>query len=228
MFKKYVAIAGVCVLAGCTNIGGLRADLSSIPASKVTIVPTGIFNVEGETSGGPIGLIPALIYQATNSSDREASTARAKQINLGNEVALATAKSIMPLLESTGKFTSVEIHEGTLGSDKFSSWFSINKRTDLLSENSTQGGLLLDYGFQGLSIYKNAILGSYASGTLGVRLIDNRTGNVIGRAKASGISTTSGVRIAADENQPEYEAAVKAAFEQLVGKLAGEALQSLF
>lgn len=218
-------LAAVLMLSGCANTATMRVEVSTVSGSRITVVPTGAVKLEGVSSGigSAFGILGVLIEHAATESSRETSAQRAEKNFPANAILGMAATEIASLLRAKEKFSSIEVASSTLNTTEFTSWFNGDKRTDLLAEPSMHGNLILDFGFQSLTVN-----GSYAGGALGVRLIDSRSGNVIGRARVFGVGQFGGgVKIAVDQDQPEYDAAVKAAFERLVRQLVGESIQKL-
>lgn len=186
-------------------------------------------NARPDPIGCPVpGVLGALIVIEAAATRSSVDTAqRVGRMWPANAILTMTAAEIASLLSAKGEFSSVEVACPTLNAAEFASWFNGDKRTDLLTETPMRGSLILDFGFQHLAVAKY-LTGSYAEGALGVRLIDSRSGNVIGRTRVFGVGAFGGVKIESDQGQPEYDAAVKAAFEKLVRQLVGEAIQKLF
>ena len=213
----------VVFLTGCANISTVQSQSSVFDGKTVLLKPTGKVNIESvsNNTGGAFGIVGFLIEQAATENARNQDV---KIISSAVDPFAISTQKLTENIKKFGNIKSLEFHPVTLGSENFTDWFNGDTRRDVLN-NNTKSDMYIDYGFQGLNTTSN-IYGTYAGGVFGLRVIDAKTGKVIARVRTYG-SGTSGVKILAAKNSPDYSSSVAAAFKELIEKITIEAIDKV-
>jgi hypothetical protein len=169
--KTLFTLCVIFLLAACANTTTLKASKESLDGKKVIFVPTGAVKVEGlsNTIGSQFGLLGMLIENAATEGSRNQAASQVNSILGGGEAFAIAKKSIQANSRKLGNISQIESVPHTLASAEFTSWFNSDDRIDIKNTSQMQGDMAIDFGFQGLNI-NNYLAGTYAEGTLGVRV----------------------------------------------------------
>ena len=219
-----VTLALIGLMAGCANTAVLATNANQFQGKTVTLVPTGVLKIETRSegvSGAPIGALGAFLITAALSSDpinvKGADVVENENAldKIGNEIAASIESSSMP--------KAIKFLPHSIQNTSFPDWFNSGARAEMSQNNS--GEIFVDYGFQGLSL-TSYLAGTYAEATIGIRVIEARTGAVIARARTSGFGAFGGEKVVLSGSE---DAATKArvvadAFSKVIKRVTTEAI----
>lgn len=223
-----------CIIAaissGCA-LPTIKADASRLNNTKVYLVPTGTVQVRGVGAygggGGIAGLVVTLAITAINADKNKNNGDTAGEVFPAEEIFQIASDEIELFLQNNKSPREIVRFTRTLENDSFPTWFNNDSRTDLSSLGVSNSALVLDFGFQHLAITHYLFFGTYAEGSIGVRLIDPKNGQILGRATASGAGYQGGEKIQSDSSDSDFiahRAEVRAAFSRLVRRLLKDAI----
>jgi hypothetical protein len=218
----------VALIGGCANTSTLKLNGGQLNGKSVLLVPTGNVKLESQsnTVGPSFGLLGALIEAAvTQNSNAEA----AKNLNsvMGGDFVLAIAQEgISAHLNKLGQPAIIKTSKKTLGNEEFTKWFNSDTRINTDLESAEKTDIIIDFGFQGLNV-TTYLAGTFAEGTIGVRVIDANSKKVIARARTYGVGAFGGEKILASKGDENYDKAVVTAFDKLIRKLSLEAVNKI-
>ena len=217
-----VTLALIGLLAGCAN--SVATNANQFQGKTVTLVPTGLLKVETVSYQGvsaPIGALGAGLITAALSSDpinvKGADVVENENAfdMIGNEIAASIESSSMP--------KAIKFRPHSLQNTSFPDWFNSGARVEMSQNNS--GEIFVDYGFQGLSL-TSYLSDTFAEATIGVRVIEARTGTVIARARTFGVGAFGGEKVVLSGSE---DAATKArvvadAFSKVIKRITTETI----
>ena len=130
-------------------------------------------------------------------------------------------------LAKSGQGQLVTVSEPVLADKPSQEWFSDTKKEHITKNPNLKSDLALEISFPSVGISKE-FGGYYAIGFISAKLVDIKTGAIVGSASAYNIGMTSGISIDGDEGKPDYPVAVKKAFDTLARSLANQAYAKLY
>jgi len=213
---------------GCANKMS-PVDRQSIAGQSITIVPTGDikYDVSSNRGGAGFGLLGVLLESAV-AGDGNASSAVVLTKELAQKFIFdISTQELKAYLTKSGSYKSIAIANRALSDKAYSEWNADQTRAHLLNNPEVKSDLALEVSFARIGISKE-LGGYYATGFIGLKLVDVKTGKLLGSSSDYGVGMTSGVAIGADEDKPNFINALKVAFETLIKKLSYQAASKLF
>ena len=228
LIKALSSVAFALTLIGCANTSTIKSDASVFNNKSVGIAPTGQVRIEGmsNTVGSAFGALGVLVEHALTEKSRTETNSTINQV-LTQDSLFQMAQ--VEIEKNIFKFGSIKNHfviPRTLANEDFTKWFNPDSRSDAINLGANNPDLLIDFGFQGLNI-TNYMGGTYAEGTIGLRVVDAKSGKVIARSRAYGVGAFGGVKINADRNSSEFSRESQIAFDALIKKLVVEAVDKI-
>jgi len=224
MIKNVASLVVAVFLVGCANTSTVKSEQSLFEGKTVAIVPTGKLQVESVSNalGGTFGLIGLLVEQAVTDTSRKQEVSKIENsVNPFKAADVVITKNI----DKFGKIKSHKTTERQLPLEEFTNWFNSDKRNDLNVILNGNADLLIDYGFQGINT-TTYMIGTYAEGSFGMRVVDASTGKILARVRTFAAGT-SGIKLNVNKDSPEYSAELASAFNSLVEKLTKEAIDKI-
>ena len=228
MKKIALAFFVIFTMIGCAN-KGIPVDKAATATKSITIVPTGKirYDVSSNRGGAGFGLIGALIEQAATADGNKNSGSilekEVSQVLIFN----AAIDEFKKNFAKSGQNQLVTVSAPVLADKPSQEWFSDVKKEHLTKNPNLKSDLALEVSFPSVGISKE-FGGYYAIGYISAKLVDIKTGAIVGSASAYNIGMTSGIAIDGDEGKPDYPVAVKKAFDTLSRSLANQAYLKLY
>ena len=224
--KFIFGFAILAILGGCANTNTLKVSEHIFDGKSVVLVPTGGAKIQGSSStiGGSLGLIGAFIELAQSIEMR--NNAKIVEEKFGPDKIMAIfSANIESNIQKLGKISTLKIDERTKINTEFTDWYNLEIRTDNSNGLVNSSDLIIEYGFQFLSL-NNYLIGTFAEGGLGIKVIDAKSGKVIARAREF-LTNSKGVLINLPKDDPKYYNDVQAAFSELIQKLTLRTINKL-
>jgi hypothetical protein len=228
MKKIALVLSVIFLMAGCAN-KGIPVDKAATATKSITIVPTGKirYDVSSNRGGAGFGLIGALIEQAaTADGNKNSGTILEKEVSQ-DLIFNAAIDEFKKNLAKSGPNQLVTVSAPVLSDKPSQEWFADTKKEHLTKNPNLKSDLALEISFPSVGISKE-FGGYYAIGFISAKLVDIKTGAIVGSASAYNIGMTSGIAIDGDEGKPDYAIAVKKAFDTLSRSLANQAYAKLY
>ena len=228
LIKFLACLLALISILGCAN-KMIPVDRQSIAGQSITIVPTGDikYDVSSNRGGAGFGLLGVLVESAV-AGDGNASSAVILTKELAQKFIFDTStQELKAYLTKSGSYKSIAIANRVLSDKAYSEWNADQTRAHLLNNPEVKSDLALEVSFARIGISKE-LGGYYATGFIGLKLVDVKTGKLLGSSSDYGVGMTSGVAIGVDEDKPSYINALKVAFETLIKKLSNQAAGKLF
>ena len=226
--KRFILLCMLILTVGCAN-KGIPVDRVATATKAITIVPTGKirYDVSSNRGGAVFGLIGALIEQAATADGNKSSTTILEKEIPQNSIFNAAVEEFKKNLAKSGQGQLVTVSEPVLADKPSQEWFSDTKKEHITKNPNLKSDLALEISFPSVGISKE-FGGYYAIGFISAKLVDIKTGAIVGSASAYNIGMTSGISIDGDEGRPDYPVAVKKAFDTLARSLANQAYAKLY
>lgn len=219
----------IFLLCGCANTSTIRADVSRINGTKVYLIPTGIVKIGclRDTIGAGFGAIGSLVEHAASADQRnKVATRVATFLTPDTILKLASDEVEYDLRSRTAPYAIIDLPTNEPQAP-FNEWFNPDTLTLVPAVAKTSKSIVIDYGFGFLAIHKY-ILGTYAEGAFGIRIIDPLSGHVVARARTFVVGyIAGGEKISEDVfdlDAPGYNEVIEAAFGKLIKRLVNEAI----
>ena len=192
-------------------------------------MPTGKirYDVSSNRGGAGFGLIGVLVEQAATADGNKSSTTILEKEIPQNSIFNAAVEEFKKNLAKSGQGQLVTVSEPVLADKPSQEWFSDTKKEHITKNPNLKSDLALEISFPSVGISKE-FGGYYAIGFISAKLVDIKTGAIVGSASAYNIGMTSGISIDGDEGRPDYPVAVKKAFDTLSRSLANQAYVKLY
>ena len=227
---KKIALAFLVpfLMIGCAN-KGIPVDRAATATKTITIVPTGKvrYDVSSNRGGAGFGLIGALIEQAATADGNKSSVTVLEKEVPQDSIFNSAIDEFKKNFVKSGQNQLITVSAPVLADKPSQEWFSDTKKEHLTKNPNLKSDLALEVAFPSVGISKE-FGGYYAIGFISAKLVDIKTGAIVGSASAYNIGMTSGIPIDGDEGKSDYSIAVKKAFDTLSRSLANQAYVKLY
>ena len=227
---KKIALAFLVpfLMIGCAN-KGIPVDRAATATKAITIVPTGKirYDVSSNRGGAGFGLIGALIEQAATADGNKSSVTILEKEVPQDSIFNSAIDEFKKNFVKSGQNQLITVSAPVLADKPSQEWFSDTKKEHLTKNPNLKSDLALEVAFPSVGISKE-FGGYYAIGFISAKLVDIKTGAIVGSASAYNIGMTSGIPIDGDEGKSDYSIAVKKAFDTLSRSLANQAYVKLY